>query len=117
MNMLRPPPAVSYPHSAQSKAPLAHAPLVLSYLSGGQAISISIVLPVSVGSILALGRTLPRWTGWLGAGPATPPTPPLSNPGKGWSLRQAQLSWRAMDCGLSPDHHLQKRRLGSPGTT
>jgi hypothetical protein len=34
---------------------------------------------------------------------------------QGWSLRQAQLSWRAMDCGLSPDHYLQKRRLGSPG--
>jgi short chain dehydrogenase len=28
-----------------------------------------------------------------------------------------QLSWRAMDCGHSPDHYLQKRRLGSPGTT
>ena len=27
------------------------------------------------------------------------------------------LSWRAMDCGLSPDHYLQQRRLGSPGTT
>jgi hypothetical protein len=75
------------------------------------------VLPVSVGSILALGRTLPRWTGWLGAGPATPPTPPLSQAGQGGSLRQVQLSWWAMDCGLWPDHYLQKRRLGSPAAT
>jgi hypothetical protein len=33
------------------------------------------------------------------------------------SLRQALISWRAMDRGLSQDHHLQKRRQGSPGAT
>jgi predicted dithiol-disulfide oxidoreductase (DUF899 family) len=40
-----------------------------------------------------------------------------SKPEQGWSLRQVRLWWRAMDCGRSPDHHLQKRRLGSPGST
>src|SRR6266496_1871495 len=44
---------------------------------------------------------------------AAPPTRPLSKPEQGWSLRRVQISWRAMDCRRSPDHHLQKRRLGS----
>jgi DNA-binding CsgD family transcriptional regulator len=38
-------------------------------------------------------------------------------PGQGRSPRQAQLSLRAMDCGLWPDHYLQERRLGSPAAT
>src|SRR4029450_6839813 len=32
---------------------------------------------------------------------------PLPKPEQGWSLRQGQRSWRAMDSGPSPDHHLQ----------
>jgi hypothetical protein len=39
----------------------------MSYLTGGQAIAISMVLPVGAGSILAFrAALLPRWTGWLG---------------------------------------------------
>jgi hypothetical protein len=31
--------------------------------------------------------------------------------------RRRPLSWPAMDRGHPQDHHLQKRRLGSPRTT
>jgi hypothetical protein len=48
---------------------------------------------------------------------APSPRPAAIQARAGVELCQAQLSLRAMDCGLSPDHHLQKRRLGSPGTT
>ena len=37
-------------------------------------------------------------------------------PRLGQGPRLAQVSLRAMECALSPDHHLQARRLGSPAT-
>jgi hypothetical protein len=48
-------------------AALAHALVVISYLTGGPAIAAPLALPIIAASLLALrGALLPRWTGWLG---------------------------------------------------
>lgn len=48
-------------------APLAHALVVLSYLTGGPAIAVPLVATVGVVAATTLReQILPRWTGWLG---------------------------------------------------
>lgn len=67
------------------------------------------LLPISRPISGALAAACPAAAGRR---PATPLAPPAQR-----SLRQPQLSPRAMDCGLRPDHYLQTRRLGSPVAT